>query len=242
MNRKTEERLTKLFKGLTQNQLKIAAAIAMLIDHIGAEFFPQIIILRIIGRLAFPIFSYFIYEGFYYTHDKKGYLLKILLMGIACVVVYDLYSGEIYGNVLMTFSASMIVLYGLSIFRQRMTGSIKDKLYGFVFICGCLFSVYFICTWMPVDYGFWGVLLPVFAELTSEWKGKRNRYMALTGFLAGMIILSIQMGGIQYFSLLAIPLLAVYNGRRGSMNMKAFFYWFYPAHLAAIGIMALAVG
>ena len=45
---------------LSQNQLKIVAAIAMLIDHIGAQILPQIVMLRIIGRLAFPIFSYFI--------------------------------------------------------------------------------------------------------------------------------------------------------------------------------------
>ena len=52
---------------LSQNQLKAVAAIAMLLDHVGAELFPEVILLRIIGRLAFPIFSYFIYEGFYYT-------------------------------------------------------------------------------------------------------------------------------------------------------------------------------
>lgn len=45
--------------GFTQNQLKIVAAVSMLIDHIGAELFPEIIVLRIIGRLAFPVFFFF---------------------------------------------------------------------------------------------------------------------------------------------------------------------------------------
>ena len=52
---------------LTKNQIKIIAAIAMVLDHVGAEFFPQIEVLRIIGRLAFPIFAYSIFEG-----DRKS--------------------------------------------------------------------------------------------------------------------------------------------------------------------------
>lgn len=228
-------------RGFTQNQLKTIAAIAMLIDHIGAELFPQIIVLRIIGRLAFPVFSYFICEGFHYTHNKKDYLLKISLIGIVCVVVYYLCSGEIYGNVLITFSASIIALYGIAIFKRRLIGEMKDKLYGFAFITGCFLSVYLIRIWLSVDYGFFGVLLPVFAEFAGRLEGKRNRYTALIGFSVGMLLLSIRMGGIQYFGLLAIPLLAAYSGRRGSINMKSFFYWFYPVHLAAIGIVAMVV-
>lgn len=225
--------------GLTQNQLKTVAAIAMLIDHVGAQLFPQIIILRIIGRLAFPVFSYFIYEGYHYTHSKKDYLLKILLTGIVCAVVYYFYSGEIYGNVLITFSVSIIALHGISVFRQKMSGYIKDKLYGFTVMIGCFLFVYFFCSWLSVDYGLRGVLLPVFVELV-RWKKKRNQYIALMGFFVGVLLLSIQMGGIQHFSLLTIPLLATYNGRRGSMDMKSFFYWFYPAHLAAIGVVVLS--
>lgn len=57
----------------TQNQLKTIAAISMLIDHVGLTFFPELRILRILGRLAFPIFSFFVYEGFVYTRSKSRY-------------------------------------------------------------------------------------------------------------------------------------------------------------------------
>lgn len=228
--------------GFTQNQLKIIAAAAMLIDHIGAELFPQAIVLRIIGRLAFPVFSFFIYEGFKYTHSKRNYLLRMFLPGCLCVAVYYLYSGEIYGNVLITFSASIIALYSISTLRERISGNIKDKVCGIAVALVCLSCIYFICTWIQIDYGFCGVLLPVFADIANGGAEKRNRYVALAGFCAGLLILSIQTGGIQYFSLLAIPLLAMYNGRRGSMHMKSFFYLFYPVHLAAIGIVAMSVG
>lgn len=48
---------------LSGNQLKIIAMITMLIDHIGVNLFPSVTILRVIGRLSFPIFAYMIAEG-----------------------------------------------------------------------------------------------------------------------------------------------------------------------------------
>ena len=62
----------------TNNQLKIIAVASMLLDHVGTELFPQVTLLRIIGRLAFPVFSFMIAEGCFYTIDKKKYLLKIM--------------------------------------------------------------------------------------------------------------------------------------------------------------------
>ena len=48
---------------LTRDQLKILAAFLMLVDHIGVMLYPDIQLLRIIGRLSFPIFSFLIAEG-----------------------------------------------------------------------------------------------------------------------------------------------------------------------------------
>ncbi|EQB85895.1 hypothetical protein M918_16975 [Clostridium sp. BL8] len=45
--------------------LKVLACVIMLIDHVGAIFFPKLWGLRVIGRLAFPIFSFFISRGLY---------------------------------------------------------------------------------------------------------------------------------------------------------------------------------
>ena len=50
-------------RGLTGNQLKLIALITMTIDHIGYILLPQYRILRIIGRLAFPIYAYMIAVG-----------------------------------------------------------------------------------------------------------------------------------------------------------------------------------
>lgn len=226
---------------LSQNQLKAVAAIAMLLDHVGAELFPEVILLRIIGRLAFPIFSYFIYEGFYYTRNRKRYFLRTFLLGLVCVAAYYLYSGEMYGNVLITFSLSMVVLYGLETGWRYGSGTGRFRLFGVVYTVLCIAAVLFINARFPVDYGLLGILLPAFAELAGVWNGKRNHRSSITGFAGGLLLLSVHMGGIQCFSLLAVPLLLAYNGRRGEADLKRFFYWFYPVHLAAIGSISMLI-
>lgn len=230
-------------RGFTQNQLKIIAAITMVIDHVGVELFPGVQILRIIGRLAFPIFSFFVYEGFRYTRNKLRYLTRMLLLGSLCVAVYFFYTGKIYGNVLITFSLSICILSGVQFFRERLNGDWKDKALGTAVMLLCFVGVYLLCSAMTIDYGFWGVMLPAFAAL-ADGHGKtdgENRYLALLSFGTGLLILSIQMRWVQIYSLLALPLLAFYNGRRGKLRMKAFFYWFYPAHLLAIKLTAFLI-
>ena len=46
----------------------------------------------------------------------------------------------------------------------------------------------------------------------------------------------------QPFSLLALPLLALYNGKRGKWRLKYFFYVFYPAHLGLIYLIGVLTG
>ncbi len=47
----------------------------MLIDHLGAVLFPEVIILRMIGRLSFPIFAYLIAIGYSKTNSVFKYLI-----------------------------------------------------------------------------------------------------------------------------------------------------------------------
>ncbi len=228
-------------KGLTQNQLKIIAALTMLMDHVGAQLFPQFIALRIVGRLSFPVFSFCIYEGYQHTHSKSKYLLRIALLGILCIVGYYIFSGEIYANVLITFSLSICCLSAVRYLEERLYRGGKDRVIGCVLCMFAFAAVYVLSAWLKVDYGFCGVVLPVFAELVSSFSEK-NRYLPLIGFFAGVLVLSIVLGGIQYFSIFALPLLFLYNGDRGKVNMKSFFYWFYPVHLAVIGLVSLMIG
>ena len=53
-------------RGLSQEALKAIACVTMLLDHIGSIFVSGYT-LRIIGRIAFPIFCFLMAEGAYYT-------------------------------------------------------------------------------------------------------------------------------------------------------------------------------
>ena len=97
-------------KGLTGNQLKILAMITMTCDHVGVMLFPHLQWLRIIGRLAMPIYAFMIAEGCRYTRDRKKYLLRLLSLGVLCQAVYLIAMGSLYMCILITFSISVCLI------------------------------------------------------------------------------------------------------------------------------------
>lgn len=140
-------------KLLTKNQLKILAMVCMTLDHIGAAFFPQAVWLRVIGRLAFPLFSYCIAEGCRYTRNKARYFGSVFACGAVCVIAF-LPFGSFYGNALITLSMSILLLYGMEAWKS--SGKLR-----FLALTAALAAVfYLLCRTVYIDYGFAGVLLP----------------------------------------------------------------------------------
>ena len=84
-----------------------------------------------------------------------------------------------------------------------------------------------------IDYDFWGVMLPVMIYLAKD------RKQALVLLAAGVTMLALHFGGNQWYGLLTIPLMALYDGTRGKANIKRLFYLYYPAHLAVIYLIGL---
>ena len=64
------------------NLLKIIAMVTMLIDHCGKMLFPQYRIMRVIGRIAFPIYAYCIAAGCVYTRNPLRYFKRIVLLAL----------------------------------------------------------------------------------------------------------------------------------------------------------------
>ena len=222
---------------LTNNQLKIIAMLTMLSDHIGKEFFPQYEILQIIGRLSFPIFAFMIAEGCFYTRNRLRYFLTVSLLGTGCQLVYFIAENSLYQNILITFSLSIILIFALENLRVK-----KEKRAAFISALSVA-AVIFICFGLPVvfkiqgfqiDYGFSGVLLPVVVFFAPDRKWKLISTSIILIFLAFEL-----QEPLQLFALLAIPLLALYNQKRGKYNIKPLFYIFYPAHLVVIYFISL---
>lgn len=227
---------------MTSNKLKIIACIAMACDHIGYLLLPELEFLRWIGRLALPIFAYFIAEGCLHTRSKTKYFLQVFAMAIVCQLFYIgeslLNSGirSVYLNILFTFSLSILICWAYLGVINSKKAHLPLKILLFlaalglsVFCCYDLSSVAGIP--VTVDYGIVGVFLPLTALIFLD-KHKR-----LTCFCAGTVLYClVQSRTFPYiwFSLLALPLLALYNGKRGTKKLKWAFYFFYPAHFAII--------
>lgn len=238
------------FSCLSGNTLKIIAAVTMFIDHLGFVFFPFEPICRIIGRVSFPIFAFFIAVGCKYTKNKLRYFLQMAVLGVIFEVVCYFFAPTGILNIFITFALSMLVLFPLQNLKFLVIK--REKLWK-ILLCGLLTvggvavcSV--VCRYFPVNYGFWGCMVTVFAGLFMLPKGCENSNLKfldklpfhLISTALGLIILSYSLGGIQKYCIFSLPILALYSGQRGKLNIKYFFYVFYPTHLVLLyGIFGL---
>ncbi len=227
---------------LSGNALKIIAAISMFIDHLGVIFFPDVEILRIIGRIAFPIFAFMIAEGCRYTKNKLRYFLTVFCMGVVYVVAFYVYIKVVYMSIFITFSLSIIMIYALQSFKDTCFDK-KSKLPRKILLGGMLavsvIGSYVLNRIFRIDYGFVGAITPVLASLPHKSKDASVKFFeavdriefSICGLAVGLLGLYAVYGGVRLYALLAIPLLLLYSGQRGRRKMKYFFYVFYPTHL-----------
>lgn len=221
--------------GLSGTALKCIACGTMLLDHIGASCIeaayaaaglPQglarlDLVLRFIGRLAFPIFCFLLVEGFQHTHDVRRYVLRLFAFGLVSEMPFDLaffrvpfYSG--HQNVYWTLALGVLAMALLDHFQDE-AGNIAWK--GRLAALGCAVAA----EWMGTDYGAIGVALIVGLYLT-----RRSRKQ--------QCILGAAMMAWELTAPLAFVLVWFYNGERGRCPRwaKWAFYLFYPVHLAVL--------
>ena len=216
--------------------LKLIAALSMLIDHAGLLLFPGAHWMRVAGRLAFPIYAYFIAEGFRYTRSRRRYFLRVFLLGAACQIVYTVADRTLYLGILLTFSFSILLMWLLDAARRAFRENSRARVPLAAALLAALAAAALLCRFVTVDYGFFGILTPVPVSLFEE---KYPRLAALSLGLAAVATAELLAGSkVQLASALAVPLLALYNGKPGRYRLKYFFYIFYPAHLAVLQMIA----
>ena len=231
---------------LSGSTIKIIACLSMLIDHIGYLFFPFENIFRIIGRLAFPLFTYFIQEGSYYTKKPLKRILLLFGLSILFLIVYYIVDGYIYINVFVSFSISALCIY---ILDKGKAWAFKSKDYGFklsltLFSVALLLTpVYYLYSYFTADYDFAGVLLPILVSLVYFKKYNAPKYLCVLDdyhirmilFGIGLLLLlnSVSLSAQPYQVLSIIPLI-FYNGKPGIKKIKYGFYLFYPLHLVIL--------
>lgn len=237
--------------GLNQTQLKLIAVLSMLVDHlvygifevglyqniisalnitIGGsyvtsammeklEFFGRIVI----GRIAFPLFCFFIVQGFMHTRNRMKYALRLLIFAFISEVPFDLVSSNTvfdpnYQNVFFTLFLGLAALIIIEKFANqpliRIIGAIA-----------CIFAAKYLRT----DYDMFGVMLIILMYFVRFNKFQNLMVGMSTRYFYGF-----------YYQMTAFALMYLYNGERGK-GLKYFFYAFYPVHLLLIYFLRMYI-
>ncbi len=213
---------------LNGNVLKWIAILTMLIDHIGAVilekglaenslFYNRLdIVLRLIGRVAFPIFCFLLVEGFLHTHNFKRYLFSLIAFSALSEVPFDLaVFGKLdikHQNVYFTLWLGLLTIYMIDRMEKR-----AGK-YLILQKAACILAGALAAFALHTDYGAVGVLLICILYMT-----RKNR--AEQCLLGAVCLIE------EVTSVFAFLLIYFYDGTRKKGINRYFFYFFYPVHL-----------
>ncbi|MGM9618641.1 MAG: TraX family protein [Oscillospiraceae bacterium] len=239
----TAETLPAPRRGLSAAALKAVALVSMCIDHFAASgLYAQLalrcgmspaavetsyLVLRILGRPAFPLYCFLLTEGFRHTHSRGRYALRLGLFALLSEIPFDMaFWGSVlefgYQNVFFTLLLGLLALMTAEELQKRglRFGPVLAVV-GFGLLAELL----------RADYGFVGVA--VIGALYLLREKETERYLVSGALLLGA-------GVIEAAGWSAFYLIHRYDGRRGYAGraLQWIFYLFYPAHLL---IFALAV-
>ncbi len=135
------------------DSLKIIALLTMLIDHIGAVFFPDQLLWRTIGRIAFPIFSWQLVEGYLHTSNRFKYALRIFLFGCVSQIPYmflnsDITMKPLHINIMFQLFSGILLLAALSQASKQWIG-IKENFFPAFILSFFWFAVSIILVLLP---------------------------------------------------------------------------------------------
>ena len=222
----------KIFSGA---QLKYIAFLSMLVDHVNkALIYPVLTgkgfldflsdLFDIFGRIAFPLFMFFLVEGFFKTRNRLRYLLYLIIFGIISEIPFDLCQSAVIfqpysNNVMFTLALTLVMIWIIDELRR------PTKIFWYpisiVIVAGtCLLSMI-----LGLDYEWHGILIGYFFYIFYN-----NPIFAIIGGYLSLIKTP--------WALLVFGLTLTYNGERGKQN-KILNYSFYPVHLLILGLLRL---
>lgn len=227
-------------KGLSQEGLKILACVTMLVDH-AALLFGGSPWLRVIGRLAFPIYCFLLTEGIRHTRDVRRYFSRLLVAAIVSEPVYDLVLYPCVGiwqhqNVLWTLALGCAMLWCMTMIHKPVAKLAVMLLFALA------------AQLVRASYGSSGIyMIALFALCRGMPEGKWV-------LAAGLLVINWLMGSftvsvfgldvpVQLFAELALVPIFLYSGEKRT-RLKAVswgFYLFYPAHLLLLWGIAQCV-
>lgn len=224
---------------LNSFHLKLIAIVSMTIDHVGAALIsrgkPEVeLYFRLLGRLAFPIFCFLIVEGYFHTRNVYKYMLRLLVFAILSEAPFDVLfntTGNLWAmqNVFGTLFLGLVAIF--------LMDKVKDKWGEYtpatnIFQVGIVLLFGIIAYYGKVDYAELGIGYLVIFYLC------RGNRLKLFSFLTVLNLLFCGVESIQMYSVLSVPILALYNGERGP-KVKYLFYVYYPLHLMVLVVLCV---
>ena len=215
------------FKICSGSTLKLIAVVTMLIDHIAAHLMTEntvtfavggitlslYVIMRRIGRVAFPLFVFLLTEGFVHTHNRLKYGGSLLVCAIVSEFPWDLiHSGQLIYKGQNVFFTLLLGFLGMC--AAEMWGD-KHLIPLLALVGLAVLSVV-----AEADYGLNGYVFIILMYALRE----NELFRPFIAFLFGRC---------WYVMAAFIPIM-LYNGKRGFIRgpvLKYAFYAFYPVHL-----------
>lgn len=229
---------TQNWRFLSGSWLKVLAMVTMLIDHLAAflwfdhpEFktvlftlrghpISWLVLLRMVGRLAFPLFAFLLVEGFLHTRNRRRYGLSLFILALVSEIPWNLvHTGTLLcprQNVIFTLLLGYLGLCALEYFREKRRYQTL-----------CILGLFVIAFFARADYGYVGYAFVLLMYALRNHEAVR----AVVGCAA---LPSTVIAGTAF-----VPI-AFYNGKRGFIKgpvLKYLFYAFYPMHLLVIWLL-----
>lgn len=196
------------------------AMLTMLTDHIGAYFAPGVELLRIIGRIAFPIYAYLIVRGMQRTRNRRQYLTRLAIIAILAQAIYAMMGLDRLNVVVLLMAGA---------------GAIWTAERGWAAAAAAWIGAAAVCELIGAEYGLYGVaVMAVYHYCRGSWIVAGHAAVTAAAVVAGI------MTTVQLWSILAAALLAWWPSLDRTRAPVWLWRSFYPAHLAIIAALLAA--
>lgn len=237
---------------ITAAELKTAAYLLMILNHVMYALFPKIPgapawvseIHWFITRPSFVLFAFLLSEGMVYSRNRHKYLARLGLLALLSEIPFDL---ALHGGIWVTGSQNVFFTLFLAAFAITAAEELENEesMRAGICLAACAAAVL-----LRSDYDALGVALVLVFYYYRHQRGK-CLFLAACLLFFGMGAKALwdlrsygwlwdrawYYGAMELHGALAFPLILLYHGEKGRQLPKSIYYAIYPVHLLLIALI-----